>query len=220
MKIPVLIPIYFLRSTDNMKLIGSLGNNFMERFALVAPTSVVKFAGHLLFWPIACSQHVLYRLGLFPWYSEITRTPSGGRLLLGGLPWPAIMRHQLTEKERVSSVVNLVSEKPVFWEPERKIKEFKVPMTDFVHPDIEEVQSAVKYIDNELQEGRTVYIHCRAGKGRSATVVMCWLIAHMGMSPEAAQEFLLRKRPQVLDNLKDRDVVKQFFKIDTGNRNS
>ena len=193
-----------------MTNIGSLGNNLMDRFALLAPRSIVKLAGHLLFWPIACSQHLLYRLGLFPWYSEIVKTPNGGRLLLGGLPWPASMRSQLVGKEHVNAVVNLVSEKPISWE--QKIDILKIPMTDFVHPKFSEVESAVKYIEQQIGEGKTVYVHCRAGKGRSATVVMCWLIAHMRMTPETAQEFLMKKRPQVLDNLKDRDVVRQFFR--------
>jgi atypical dual specificity phosphatase len=179
----------------------------MDRFALTAPKSVVRLAGHVLFWPIALSQHVMHRLGWFAWYSEIVKLPNGGRLLLGGLPWPRSMCSQLLETEKVDRVVNLVSEKKIDLP---SVKTLHVPMEDFLHPNIDQVRSAVNFLESSLIEGKTVYVHCRAGKGRSATVVMCWLVAHMHMSPESAQEFLLKKRPHVLSNLKDRDVVHQF----------
>jgi atypical dual specificity phosphatase len=201
--------------------IGSAGNNFMDKFALKAPLSLVRMAGHVLFWPIAVSQHIMHRLGWFPWYSEIIKTPNGGRLLLGGLPWPNLIQSKLVLSENVSAVVNLVSEKKIdFKQPQRRID---IPMTDFVHPKESDVLLAVDFIDSCLKEGRTVYVHCRAGKGRSATVVMCWLVSRMNLDPVTAQEYMQSRRPQVLDNLKDREVVKQFYekkKLDNTRTNS
>jgi ADP-ribosylglycohydrolase len=44
-------------------------------------------------------------------------------------------------------------------------------------------------IDAALAEGRTVYLHCRAGIGRTNLVVGCWLARH-GLAGEAALERL------------------------------
>ncbi len=40
-------------------------------------------------------------------------------------------------------------------------------------------------------------MHCKAGRGRSTTLVLCYLIRQMRMSPDEAFEFVRTKRPQV-----------------------
>ena len=44
-------------------------------------------------------------------------------------------------------------------------------------------------IDRHLQAGRTVYVHCWGGVGRTGTVVGCWLVRH-GLDGQAALERL------------------------------
>ena len=41
-------------------------------------------------------------------------------------------------------------------------------------------------IDLYLGEGRTVYVHCLGGVGRTGTIVGCWLARHNGYDGEAA----------------------------------
>jgi ADP-ribosyl-[dinitrogen reductase] hydrolase len=41
-------------------------------------------------------------------------------------------------------------------------------------------------LDDALRRGRRVYLHCRAGIGRTGTVVGCHLIEHGGLTPSAA----------------------------------
>ena len=130
-------------------------------------------------------------------------------MILGGLPWPLATRKNLIETENVSAVINLVSEKPVEFAVEKRMD---VPLMDFAHPEYRDVLPAVEFLDTCVKEGRTVYVHCRAGKGRSATVVMCWLVGRVGMTPESAQEFLEKKRPQILNNLYEREVVEKFYR--------
>ncbi len=40
-------------------------------------------------------------------------------------------------------------------------------------------------IDAALEEGRTVYVHCWGGVGRTGTVVGCWLVRHGRTGEEA-----------------------------------
>ena len=197
----------------------------MDKFGMHAPKFLVGVAGHVLFWPIAVSQYSMYRLGYLDWYSLVFPFPSNiplvqdpdvkqmypGRVLLGALPWPAATRAHLLRKEKVSAVLNLVSEKKIEF-PQIE-KRMDLPLTDFLHPSFQEIQPAVEFLDACVKEGRTVYVHCRAGKGRSATVVMCWLVSRFHLSPEAAQTYLSRVRPQILSTLKDRQVVGEFAKL-------
>lgn len=189
--------------------VGQFGNNFMDKWAQIGPRSLVGLSGHLLFWPIVYSQFCLSKLGMFPWYSQIYTDPtSGGKLLLGALPWPSSMRSHLCEIEHVSAVLNLVGEQTSgAW----SANSLRIPMKDFVHPTFAQVEPGVLFIDQMVRSGNTVYVHCRAGKGRSATVVACWLVAKMGHTPESAQAYLLARRPQILTTLSTRSVVKEFF---------
>jgi atypical dual specificity phosphatase len=185
----------------------------MDRFGLLAPRSVVALAGRALFWPIACSQFILGKFGLYGSPYNLVyekRLPDGrvGKIYLGGIPWPSEVRDALIEKEKIACVLNLVSERKIDFPTQNRLD---LPMTDFVHPSIAEVTPAVEFIDKCVNEGKNVYVHCRAGKGRSATVVMCWLVSRAGMDPVSAQELLSKRRPQVLGNLCDRDVVREFY---------
>ena len=43
-------------------------------------------------------------------------------------------------------------------------------------------------VDRALDQGRTVYLHCWGGVGRTATVVGCWLVRHGRTGDEALQQ--------------------------------
>ncbi|MFG0263537.1 MAG: dual specificity protein phosphatase family protein, partial [Rhodopirellula sp. JB055] len=66
------------------------------------------------------------------------------------------------------------------------------------------------FIQRHVENGKAVYIHCKAGRARSATIAICWLIAHKGMSPDEAQAWLLEKRPHINPRLTQCLVVQQF----------
>ncbi len=90
------------------------------------------------------------------------------------------------------------------------IEQLHIPTTDFTHPKLDDVVAAVDFVQKHVEAGDVVYIHCKAGRARSATVAMCWLMAHRGLTAEQAQALLLTKRPHVNAFLADRPVVKLF----------
>ncbi|MEM6776271.1 MAG: dual specificity protein phosphatase family protein [Planctomycetota bacterium] len=90
------------------------------------------------------------------------------------------------------------------------IEQFHMPTTDFCHPSLRDVQRSVAFVQRHVDAGHVVYIHCKAGRARSATVAMCWLIAHRDMDADTAQSWLLEKRPHINPRLTRRPVVQQF----------
>lgn len=44
----------------------------------------------------------------------------------------------------------------------------------------------VEHIRSELEAGQRVYVHCMGGKGRTGTVIGCWLIDNDGLAYEGA----------------------------------
>jgi len=134
------------------------------------------------------------------------------KVILGALPFSwdvAVM-----QKEGVTAVVNTCDE---YAGPRRAyqragIVQLRVPTVDFTHPGLHDVERAVKFVSQHVDRGGSVYVHCRAGRARSATVVLCWLIEAKGLSPEEGQTRLLQKRAHVNRKLADRPVVREFYR--------
>ncbi|WP_442510125.1 dual specificity protein phosphatase family protein [Novipirellula sp. SH528] len=90
------------------------------------------------------------------------------------------------------------------------IEQFHMPTTDFTHPLFEDVCNAVEFVQRHVEDQGKVYIHCKAGRARSATVAICWLIKHQGLSITEAQAVLLAARPHINPRLGQRPVVQEF----------
>lgn len=170
---------------------------------------VRRWVARLLFVPTLGWNLLLARvLHLRHWWDQID-----AGVYLGALPlardvpqWAAL---------GVSAVVNMCEE---YAGPEAAyrhagIEQLRLPTVDFTSPSLDQVQRGVAFMNDQLARGRGVYVHCKAGRARSATVVLCWLVATRGMSPEAAQAWIRTRRPHVHPRLARRAVVRQFCAV-------
>jgi ADP-ribosyl-[dinitrogen reductase] hydrolase len=67
----------------------------------------------------------------------------------------------------------------------RRVEYLREPIPDHGVPAGRDAMSRVlAMIDDALQAGHVVYVHCRAGIGRSATVAGCWLASRPGQSAD------------------------------------
>jgi atypical dual specificity phosphatase len=92
------------------------------------------------------------------------------------------------------------------------VEQLHLPTIDHREPSVADLTRAVAFIQTHLQAGNAVLVHCRAGIGRSAAVVFCWLVRHGGYSPEAAQRHLLECRPRVRRGLLRQPRVLEYLK--------
>jgi len=112
----------------------------------------------------------------------------------------------------VRAVVNTCEEYcgPTLQYQELGIEQLHIPTTDFTHPRLRDIELAVEFVQSHVEKGNTVYIHCKAGRARSATVALCWMVKYRGMSIAEAQASLLNSRPHINPKIAERAVVKQF----------
>jgi atypical dual specificity phosphatase len=150
-------------------------------------------------------------LGVRRWWDRVDEN-----VILGALPffWDVAAM----KKEGVTAVVNLCDE---YAGPRRAyrragIEQLRIPTVDFTHPALHDVARAVSFVSQHVDRGGSVYVHCRAGRARSATVVLCWLIEAKRLSPEEGQARLLEKRAHVDRKLADRPVVQEFHRLGRG----
>ena len=61
----------------------------------------------------------------------------------------------------------------------------RFPIADWSCPARHEMSSILDTIDAAIADGRTVYVHCWGGIGRTGTVVGCYLVRH-GWTADAA----------------------------------
>lgn len=68
----------------------------------------------------------------------------------------------------------------------RELRFLRMPVRDFSVPSPQGMAAILDVLDAALAEGHTVYVHCWGGKGRTGTVVGCWLARHGLASGQAA----------------------------------
>lgn len=66
------------------------------------------------------------------------------------------------------------------------------PITDFGVPSEQGMQAILRDMQAALDQGGKVYLHCRAGIGRTGTVAATWLVSQ-GLPPQQALDLLARK---------------------------
>ncbi|KAJ4955779.1 hypothetical protein NE237_012562 [Protea cynaroides] len=79
------------------------------------------------------------------------------------------------------------------------IEHLEIPTRDYLFaPSFGDICQAVDFIHKNASCGKTTYVHCKAGRGRSTTIVLCYLVQHKQMTPDAAYEYVRSIRPRVL----------------------
>lgn len=59
------------------------------------------------------------------------------------------------------------------------------------------MHAAVTFIERIASNGKTCYVHCKAGRTRSATIATCYMIKKKNFLPNVAVEMLKRIRPTI-----------------------
>ena len=62
----------------------------------------------------------------------------------------------------------------------------------------------------EKDPNASVYVHCKAGRTRSATLVGCYLMNRNLLSPEEAVELMKQKRPHILLHKAQWEALRAF----------
>ncbi|KAJ0591487.1 putative phosphoric monoester hydrolase [Helianthus annuus] len=74
-----------------------------------------------------------------------------------------------------------------------------IPTRDYLFaPSFIDIDRAVNFIHRNASSCKTTYVHCKAGRGRSTTIVLCYLVEYKHMTPASALEYVRSRRPRVL----------------------
>ncbi|XP_059477225.1 phosphatidylglycerophosphatase and protein-tyrosine phosphatase 1 [Neocloeon triangulifer] len=167
----------------------------------------------LSFYPTLLYNVVMEKVSARRWYDRIDET-----VVLGALPFQNMTEH-LIKEENVKGVVSMNEDYELWlfsnngdtWK-NHGVEFLQLSTTDiFETPCQEKLQQGVLFINKFQNTGGSVYVHCKAGRTRSATLVGCYLMQKHGWSAEKAVSFMTEKRPHILLRSKQWEALRVFF---------
>lgn len=146
------------------------------------------------------------RLGVWDWWNQVDE-----HVWIGAFPLHADVAKMKALGLR--GIVNTCLERrgPESLYLANGMEELRIPTIDYTPPTLDDLQRAVAFIRRHAEKGEHVYVHCKAGRARSATVVICWLMDEHGVDPLQAQRWLLEKRKQAHQHIYQRKVVQDYW---------
>ncbi len=105
------------------------------------------------------------------------------------------------------------------WEA-RGIQVKHIQAVDFLPLTHEQIEEGVEHLNALLERNYSVYIHCKAGRGRSATIVIVYLMKYQGFSFNQAFSFIQEQRPQINLNEQQQKAILEYFGIDQDSANA
>ncbi|CAG9464291.1 unnamed protein product [Pedinophyceae sp. YPF-701] len=91
-------------------------------------------------------------------------------------------------------------------------RQMHMPIVDMHSPAQDELVEAVRFLQSFAERGERALVHCRAGKGRSATVAVCYVAAQYEMDAAQALRHVKHCRPQVSLTPPQKKAVAQFVR--------
>lgn len=168
----------------------------------------VKWSLSLIGFPIN------YKLKGYAWSHDI-HTEGDKKVTLGAIPFfkPAgghTVRISMIEDFEEGFIRKSVKD---------QFETVRCPTRDFAPVDVDTISRGVKAIQTALNQNKSVYIHCKAGVGRSGAVVVAWMMSHMAAQGfyssdtdklyETAKQAVQEKRPQL--NVCSETEIKKWY---------
>ncbi|KAF0691802.1 Aste57867_17073 [Aphanomyces stellatus] len=176
----------------------------------------VVFQLHLMPRPIARVVAKIYFFPMYPFTLLARRgnyyTAMDPTVILGAVP--VVCAGHVTQMVSlgVRAVVNVCDEYegPIDAYKKQGIVQLRVPTVDHTEASVSDIQKSIEFIEVHKKLGAKVYVHCKAGSGRSAAIVFCWLLKTTKMTPLEVQSFMSVKR-RVRRKLYKQKNVLEFY---------
>ncbi|XVE65137.1 hypothetical protein DITRI_Ditri07aG0157100 [Diplodiscus trichospermus] len=197
---------------ENKNCCGSSGVLGIERSVVEwnAKRVLIGAGARALFYPTLLYNVVRNKIEPeFRWWDRVDEF-----VLLGAVPFPSDVprlkgigvRGVITLNEQYETLV------PESLYQIHGINHLVIPTRDYCFaPSLASIYRAIDFIHRNASRGQTTYVHCKAGRGRSTTIVLCYLVHYKQMTPVAAYDYVRSIRPRVLLASSQWQAVQDFY---------
>ncbi|XP_051988222.1 phosphatidylglycerophosphatase and protein-tyrosine phosphatase 1 [Xyrauchen texanus] len=176
----------------------------------------------VVFYPTLAYNVVMEKVSTRQWYNRVDQT-----VILGALPFRS-MTEELVQKEKVRGVITMNEEYETKYfcnsaEEWRDVgvEQVRLSTVDITGvPSLDYIHTGVNFALRHREEGTSVYIHCKAGRSRSATIAAAYLIRLHCLTPEEACKMLVSVRPHVLIHSAQLEMLQKYYKQVFGSESS
>nr|SVE75472.1 EOG090X0GSS [Daphnia dolichocephala] len=167
-----------------------------------------------LFFPSLGYNILMEKISTRQWYNHVDK-----HVILGALPL-RYKTQELIEKEKINAVVSLnedyevryLTNQPEEWE-KLGVDNIRFSVVDmFEAPPQKMLSEGVEFINRKISNGGVVYVHCKAGRSRSAALVACYLMKKHKWTPVQAILHLKSIRPHILLPPNKVEALDTFYK--------
>ncbi|KAG7483278.1 phosphatidylglycerophosphatase and protein-tyrosine phosphatase 1 [Solea senegalensis] len=166
----------------------------------------------LLFYPTLAYNVVMEKVTSRRWFDRVDET-----VVLGALPFRSMTR-QLVETENIRGVITMNEdyETKFFCNTSEEwqaagVEQLRLSTIDITGvPTLENLHRGVEFALQHRDKGSSVYIHCKAGRSRSATMAAAYLIRLHCWTPEEACQKLASVRPHILVRATQLDMLRRY----------
>jgi hypothetical protein len=175
-------------------------------FLAVPAIHLVFNARRILFEILLLTHVVKEAMGRWVWWHKITPN-----LYLGSMPMSSKNHQRIFTQDLGISAVLAINEPyelgsgtlaghPVSEAEWKKVdvQRLVISSPDFIPPAHELLHQGADWINECVLDKRTVYVHCKSGIGRSASIVLAYLVKYHGMTTSSAHDKVYRIRPYII----------------------
>ena len=168
-------------------------------------TVLLRVFARLMYYPSLMYSDVMCALGLWRRWDWVDPF-----VLLGRVPARRDLRR--LQSLGISTVINLCEEFEGHTNALEAcgMRQLRLPTPDYSSPSEEDLLRGVDLLRQQASTGKKTYVHCKVGRGRSPTLILCYLMAERQVAAAEAFSVVRTARPQVSRNLARRPVVLAF----------
>lgn len=188
---------------------------------------IIKNRKQLLYDVGVSSLYSLHKYKMFDWFNPIS-----SNIYIGALPLRDLNHHNILPRKGIQTVISLVEKFELnddnFLTPvqrsdwvQKGIRCEHIETPDFTPLSIEKLNYTAQLINDEVQRDRIIYVHCKAGRGRSAMAVIAYYMKFHHLSAQQAIQHVKNRRPTINMNSSQKNMLLDYeFHLKNQNQNN
>lgn len=165
--------------------------------------TILRFAIRIAFYPALYANRFMCALGIWHQSDWVD-----AQLAIGSLPSRRDLKR--LKGQGVTAIVNMCEEYAgdLGTLSILGISQLHLPTLDYHCPKEADLHRGIQFIDKQVSSGGKVLVHCKAGRGRSAIMVLCYLMQRDRCSASVALRVLKQSRPRLARGIEKHSEVR------------